>query len=385
MHSRRRLGNGCAIRCLWQTPDAARGYSSGVSLHSHTIHSREGLDFVPRVMRLAPPAQAALEMLEARHRRETGGGIPFERVFWRPPLVPLAAYRLEAAQIRDRLQLAPLVSITDHDSVQACAELRAIGIEAPYSLEWTVPYQATVFHIGVHNLPPERARELEAAMAEATAAPAAARIAELLAAVHRMPDALTVLNHPFCCEERVPRAVQVQLLLQFLDRFGGWVHALELNGLQCPADNLDTTRLGAMRGLPVISGGDRHCLEPNANVNLTHARSFAGFVHETRVEKRSSVLFLPQYRDAIAARYLEFIWQAVRNYPEFMGRERWVDRVFYTTDGGETVTMGSLWPDGGPVLLRAFVSLLGFLASPGMRAMLCMAMGRTVAREPEAL
>ena len=127
----------------------------------------------------------------------------------------------------------------------------------------------------------------------ATAAPVSGRVAELLAAMHAMPDVLLVLNHPFSCEELVERAVHVRLLMRFLGEFGGWMHALELNGLQPTVNNVDTIRLAAERGMPVISGGDRHCCEPNANVNLTNARSFAEFVREIRVEQRSSVLFLP--------------------------------------------------------------------------------------------
>jgi len=373
-----------SVHCLWRDPKVRDGYSTAVSLHSHTMHSREGLVFVPRVLGRVPLAHAALQKIDARHRREKGKPIPFERAFWRPPLNPLAAHDLEARQIQ-ALGLHPLVSITDHDNLDACAELRAIAIAVPYSLEWTIPYHDTVFHIGMHNLPPERARELEAAMAAVTAAPGSARIAELLAAMHALPGVLIVLNHPFSCEELVTRAEHVRLLRQFLDEFGAWMHALELNGLQPHANNADTVRLAAAQEKPVISGGDRHCCEPNANLNLTNARSFAEFVHEIRVERRSSVLFLPQYRDAISVRYVEFIWHAVRNYPESPGRARWVDRVFYQSDSGETVTVGSLWPNGGPAVIRGFISVVGLLASPGIRAMHCLAMGRVGELGPEIL
>src|SRR5258707_220226 len=99
-----------------------------------------------------------------------------------------------SAQILNLLGLRPLVSLTDHDSLEACAELHAIGIDVPYSLEWTVPYHGTVFHIGVHNLPPDQARGFEAAMAIATASPTRESVAELLAEMHALPDVLLVLN-----------------------------------------------------------------------------------------------------------------------------------------------------------------------------------------------
>jgi hypothetical protein len=220
-------------------------------------------------------------------------------------------------------------------------------------------------------------------MSAATASPDRERIRDLLAPLHASSDVLLVLNHPFSCEELLDRAEHVRLLLRFLEEFGPWMHALELNGLQPPVNNVDTMRLARERGLPVISGGDRHCCEPNANLNLTNARSFAEFVHEIRAEQRSNVLFLPQSRASIPARYIEFIWQAVRNYPDLPGRARWVDRVFFERMSGETVACASLWPGGGPAVIRAFISVVGFLASPGIRAMFRMAMGRLAKLEPE--
>jgi hypothetical protein len=94
---------------------------------------------------------------------------------------------------------------------------------------------------------------------------------------------------------------------------------------------------------------------------------------------------MPQYRDPIPARYIEFIWHAVREYPEFSGRERWVDRVFFQRESGEIITVGSEWKDGGPAVVRAFVAAIGLLAAPGMRAMLRLTMGRVGTLEPEAL
>jgi hypothetical protein len=374
-----------SVHCLWREPKIGGNYSTAVSLHSHTLHSRESLDFVPRVLRRVPLAHAALQNLEKDHIRKKGKSIPFHRAFWRPPLNPRAAYELEAGQISKLLGLQPLVSITDHDNLEACAELDAIGIPVPYSTEWTVPYHATVFHIGVHNLPPDIARGFEAEMAKVTAAPTRERIAELLDAMHALPGVLLILNHPFSCEEMLPRADHILLLHQFIAEFGQWMHAYELNGLQPTINNTDTIRLAASHGVPVIAGGDRHCCEPNANLNLTNAASFAEFVDEVRVERRTSVLFMPQYRDPIPARYIEVIWHAVRSYPEFTGRKRWLDRVFLDCEDGETRSFATLWPDGGHPVIHAFVSLVGLLASPGIRAMMCMTLGRPINLEPEVL
>ena len=187
----RRKGNTSQfIRFFWRDQEAMHGFTTAVSLHSHTLHSREGLDFIPRVLGRVRPAQALLRILEDRHRRRLGKDVPYDRIYWQPPLHPAAAHELEAGQIRDTLRLKPLVSITDHDSIEACAELRALSIDAPFSHEWTVPFEDTVFHIGVHNLPANCARCLFGRMEAVTANPAPEGLRSILDALNAMPDVL---------------------------------------------------------------------------------------------------------------------------------------------------------------------------------------------------
>jgi hypothetical protein len=369
---RREMGGHCPD-ILWHTDDFVTRFRTAISLHSHTHHSREGLDFIPRVLGRIKPAQIMLRALENEHRRVTGRDVPYDRVFWRPPLNPKAAYELESGQIRKLLDLQPLVSITDHDNLEACADLRAVGIEAPYSFEWTVPYGSTVFHIGVHNLPADDAFTLFHRMAAITANPTSAGIAAILRDLDAMPDVLLVLNHPLSNEARTTFRNHVRLLQLFLREHVHTIHALELNGLQPARNNRRVAEMAEELGLPVISGGDRHCLEPNANVNLTDAGTFTEFVHEIRRELFSRVLFLSQYREATSCRYVEFIAQAVARYPELTGRERWVDRVFLQTDSGES-PLSAAWPRGGPWPIRAFVSAVGIVASQPMRPTLRLAL-----------
>lgn len=108
-------------------------------------------------------------------------------------------------------------------------------------------------------------------------------------------------------------------------------------------------RIAAEVGLPLISGG------------------------EVRRDRLSRVLFLPQYREALATRYIEFISQAVRTYPEMPGRESWTDRVCYDHERDGLQSMSSLWPGGAPMPVQGFVSALGLLAT--RRATLRMAFG----------
>jgi len=212
-------------------------------------------------------------------------------------------------------------------------------------------------------------------MARYTAVPRADLLASLLAELDCIRGVLVVLNHPFSCELRLPRAAHAADLLRFLDEHGARIHALELNGLQPAGDNRAAIQLAAERGLPVISGGDRHCLEPNANVNLTNAASWEEFIDEIRRDGVSSVLFLPQYREPLAARYIEFIWHALKPHPGSVGRERWLDRVFYDHEIRGVTPVSSVWPNGGPWLLRQFIGAMGWLAQPHVRATLRLALG----------
>jgi hypothetical protein len=245
----------------------------------------------------------------------------------------------------------------------------------PISTEWTVGFEGTVFHIGVHNLPIDQARGLESQMARCTANPTPAAITENLATLDSLAGVLLILNHPLSNEERVERSVHVRLLREFLGSYRPYLHAIELNGLQPAADNRECIQLAAELDLPVISGGDRHCREPNANLNLTNARSFGEFVEEVRRERLSHVLFMPQYRDPIPARYIEFIWHAVQTYPAFTGRERWIDRIFYERENGDLVTLAEEWPKGEPKPVGWFISVIEFLATPRMRGTLRWALG----------
>ena len=58
-----------------------------------------------------------------------------------------------------------LVSITDHDDIQAPMLLRSVpsSRHIPVSVEWTVPFGTTAFHLGIHNLPSATGRGVDGA------------------------------------------------------------------------------------------------------------------------------------------------------------------------------------------------------------------------------
>lgn len=346
-----------------------RAVETAVSLHSHTQHSKESLSFVPRYAYRIPLVADAVRRQERRYRACWGRDFDYERIYWTPPLPAKTAYALELGQIENQLDAAALVSITDHDDISAIAQLQLLNpkTKAPISVEWSVPFGQTFFHVGVHNLPAEDAVGWHQAMQAYRERPDVGYLLEILAPMAAIPQVLVVLNHPFWDEPGLGRNLHEETLHMLLRATGEHVHALELNGLRPWEENRQTIALAERYGKPVVSGGDRHGLEPSANVNLTKARTFSAFVEEVKSDCHSEVLFLQQYREPCALRCLETIWDVIQDYPAFPGRERWSDRVFYAAPGEEAKPVSSYLREDGPGVLRHFVNSVRFLRHPRFR------------------
>ena len=325
------------------------------------MYSEECLSFLPSYLKHIPGIS---QLVSGYQRRDS---VDFARAYWTPPLAPAAALRLEQEQIA-RLGLRPIVSLTDHDSIEAPISLQLTGSReaVPVSVEWTVPYQRAILHIGIHNLPASEARSWMSVMAEYTAAPREDRLRAILNALSSIPEILIVLNHPFWLEEGVEepdrRAAVDRLLHQCVECF----HAFELNGTRKWHENAATIELARQYSRPVISGGDRHACEPAACLNLTNAKSFGEFASEVKAGQ-SRVLFMPHYREPMVLRILETAWQILRPYPEYRGRERWTDRVFYRNAEGVAQPLSTVWKDTVPWIVRAATGMLQLCAIPGVR------------------
>src|SRR5271169_2016171 len=98
-------------------------FATGVSLHSHTLHSKETLDFIYRAACHAPILAAAVRRGERSYREKHGTEMDFSRAWWTPPLGPHQAWQLEKAQI-ENLDLDAQVSLTDHDQIEAGVSLQ---------------------------------------------------------------------------------------------------------------------------------------------------------------------------------------------------------------------------------------------------------------------
>jgi len=81
---------------------------------------------------------------------------------------------------------------------------------------------------------------------------------------------------------------------------------------------------------------------------------------------------MPQYREPMALRILETAWDTLRPYPEYPGRERWTDRVYYRGEEGVAMPLSTLWQDHVPWVVRPVTGLLQFCAGRGIRPALRM-------------
>jgi hypothetical protein len=370
------------VTSQWKQPLATHEFTTGVSLHSHTSVSEETLGFIHAMFMVMPGLKRVFDFYAERSARY-GVTLDYDRANWRPPLQPKMAYDLESRQIQ-RLGLNSLVSITDHDTIEAPMLLRTVpsSRHIPVSVEWSAPFGQTIFHLGIHNIPSrdgmEWMRRFEEYTVAAEAAPGTpemdARLLSMLRELHESPQVLIVFNHPLWDLHKVGPMHQSEVL-RFLREAGCTVHAIELNGLRHVRENRDAAQLAKETNHLVISGGDRHGLEPNANINLTSAASFTEFVEEIRVDRVSHVHFMPQYQERWEQRIFRSTLNAVTDFPEFMpGWQRWDERAFHPDKDGVMRSFAELWPNGhAPRLLMGAIQVVRLGGVRGLSAPLSLA------------
>jgi hypothetical protein len=342
------------LSCLWNKPSCARGYRAAVSLHGHTNRSKEGLQFIPEFAQKFPLLQWALE----RQSRVSLLPVDFDRAYWTPPITPRQAFDLESGQIENVLGLESIVSLTDHDNIEAPSLLRLVpeARPVPLSLEWSVPFHGTIFHLGIHNLPEGSAAERMADLAAYTLNPSDKRLTELLASLDEEPDVLIVFNHPLW-EQRSPGGQAfAQAVEQFLEANCRFIHALELNATRSWKENFSVLQLAERWQRPVVSGGDRHATEPSAVLNFTQAETLGEFIHEIRGAGLSHIVFMPQYQEPLCLRMMKSLLDIIREYPENpVGSRRWDERVFHPGRPRELMQpLSALWRKPPVAIERIF-------------------------------
>jgi hypothetical protein len=374
------------ITSNWKQPLATTPFTTGVSLHSHTSVSEETLGFIHAMFVAMPAIKKVFDHYEKRSNAH-GVKLDFDRANWRPPLQPRMAYDLESKQIQ-RLGLNSLVSITDHDTIEAPLLLRTVpsSRHIPVSLEWSAPFGQTIFHLGIHNIPSKDGlqwmKRFEVFTAKACAVHEAGRTSDandqellsMLRELHESSQVLIVFNHPLWDLHKVG-AVHLREVRRFVAEAGRTIHAIELNGLRHIRENREVAEMAKEMGHVVISGGDRHGLEPNANINMTSAASFTEFVEEVRVDRMSHVHFMEQYQQRWEQRILRSTLNAVTDFPEFMpGWQRWDERAFHPDKDGVMRSFAELWPQAGaPKVLLALITVVRLARFGGVSAPLSLA------------
>ena len=365
------------LHILHKSKDLSQEAKTGVSLHCHTEFSQEMLDFVPHYAEKFPIVNFFWRREQKRYLKREGKGIDFSTAYWSPPLTPTEVYNIEKKQINDA-GLDAIVSLTDHDSIDGNFQVNEQNenANAPISLEWSVPFEYGFFHVGVHNLPKERAVELTKILLDYTFSenPTNEKLHEMFAMLNEIPEILVILNHPLWDIEIVGKEKHETLLKHFVKEHGKWIHAFEINGFRSWSENKAVIEMAESSGIPICTGGDRHGCKPNTVINLTNAKTFEEFVDEVRTDKRTEVVLMPEYSQPLHSRQLQSFSEILKHYPEFPeGRKRWLNRVFFDNGNGLQPLSAYDWNHGGPAWLRATVWTLGVMGSPKMRPFFALA------------
>jgi hypothetical protein len=362
------------LHILEEEKDLSKEVKTGVSLHCHTQFSKEMLDFLPFYADKLPVVNYFWKKECDKWQVKTGNDMrkAFDTAFWSPPMSETDVYSIEKKQI-EGLGLKAVISISDHDNIEANLKINehTPNEVAPISLEWTVPFEFGFFHVGVHNLPKDNALELSKTLLDYTFGenPTNERLHELFAMLSEMPEVLVILNHPWWDIEMVGKEKHEILLKNFLKEFAKWIHAFEINGFRTWSENKATIDLAESIGMPLCSGGDRHGCKPNTVLNLTNAKTFAEFVDEVRVDKRTEVVLMPEYAAPLHSRQMQSFSEILSYYEDHPEeRRRWFDRIFFDLDGkGSRPLSGLGWRRGGPVWLRWAIKTMSFLGNPKLR------------------
>jgi hypothetical protein len=284
---------------------------------------------------------------------------------------------LESEQIEADLGLRPLVSLSDHDSIEGPLALRTspqFG-NVPISVEWTVPIAGTRLHLGVHNIPPESAPRMIEAMHRYTRGADPDLLGDVMRELRAEPATLVVLNHPLWDEDQVGGERHHAALEELRRKHGECIHALEMNGFRSWSENEQADELAQAWGKPLVSGGDRHGMEPNVLLNLSHGATFDEFAGEVR-GGHSQIFVTSHYRRPLSWRIFDTVLDAVGDHElHGLGWKRWDQRVFYQCDDGVVRSLEQLWGDRPPSLVRGFTVAARALHGSWMQRTLRFAVG----------
>ena len=184
-------------------------------------------------------------------------------------------------------------------------------------------------------------------LADFTANPSDAQLTEILAALHKEPNVLVVFNHPMWDLYLIGKEKHQFLVNEFLQKNGAYLHALELNGLRNWDENRAVRRLAEQWNMLLISGGDRHGVEPNANINLTNAATSPSLCTKSAAKSKAMCSLCRSTPSHGSTASCSPTFDAIRNYPEFpQGSRTWDERVYHPDAQGVVRPLSELWPKG---------------------------------------
>jgi hypothetical protein len=362
---------------LWEDRRITRRFNTGVSLHGHTNRSRESLFFLAEFMQRNALTRFAMKHLDRRAQRAASIRPTLSQAYWTPPLPPLEAFIVERKQIEEGLGMQSLISLTDHDNIEAPLLLRVVpeARRIPVSLEWSIPFENTILHLGVHNLPAAEAAAWVKRMNAYTQHPNPDELWELLSGLVQIRQVLVVFNHPLWDLPNIGKANHIRVVRNFLAGANPFFHAFELGGLRSWKENRDVIELAKSYRHPVIAGGDRHGCEPSALLNVTNATSFSEFVDEVR-HQHSRVLAMPQYSDSTPLRVFHTVLDVIRTYPDHpIGSRLWDERVYHPDTNGIIRPVAMLW-DSPPRFMKHIFGMLHAVDAEPFKSTLSRAFNR---------
>src|SRR5262249_28093657 len=96
---------------------------------------------------------------------------------------------------------------------------------------------------------------------------------------------------------------------------------------------------------------------------------------QVRQERRSHVLFMPQYQEPLPMRIVMSLLDILRDYPDYRaGSRRWDERVFHPDSSGADRSLAEFW-EKPPALIQCFVNSVRLLESRPMRHVMKLALG----------
>src|SRR5829696_2994329 len=87
------------LHILHRPKDLSGEAQTGVSLHCHTRHSKEMLDFVPHYAERLPVISHFWKNEREKYFRREGKYPDFSTAYWSPPLTEEVVYNLEKSQL----------------------------------------------------------------------------------------------------------------------------------------------------------------------------------------------------------------------------------------------------------------------------------------------